>query len=61
MIASIPNITIDYFAVCDAATLEPVNVVKGKIVLLGAIRIGRVRLIDNLLLRVSGKGIGRKC
>ncbi|UCE64532.1 MAG: pantoate--beta-alanine ligase, partial [Nitrospirota bacterium] len=46
-IASIPNITIDYFAVCDAGTLEPVNVAKGKIVLLGAIRIGQVRLIDN--------------
>ena len=55
MIASIPNITLDYFAVCDARTLEPVDVAKGNIVLLGAIRIGKVRLIDNLLYRVPGK------
>lgn len=54
-IASIPNTTIDYLAVCDAGTLEPVKVAKGDIVLLGAIRIGRIRLIDNLLLRVPGK------
>jgi pantoate--beta-alanine ligase len=53
--ASIPNTTIDYFAVCDAGTLEPIKVAKGDIVLVGAIRIGSVRLIDNLLLRVSGK------
>ncbi len=50
--ASISNITIDYFAVCEAGTLEPVKVAKGNIVLLGAIRIGKVRLIDNLLFRV---------
>jgi len=54
-IASNPNTTIDYLAVCDAGTLEPLKVAKGDIVLLGALRIGKVRLIDNLLLRVPGK------
>ena len=53
MIISTPNTAIDYLAVCDAGSLEPLNVAKGAIVLLGAIRIGNVRLIDNLLLRVS--------
>jgi pantoate--beta-alanine ligase len=53
-IAEIPNATIDYFTVCQPGTLEPVRLPKGKVVLLGAIRIGRVRLIDNLLFRVSG-------
>ena len=48
-LASEPTIKIDYVAVCDAETLESVKKTKEKIVLLGAIRIGRVRLIDNLL------------
>ena len=54
-ITSIPHTTIDYFAVCDAGTLEPIQVPKGDMVLLAAIRIGTVRLIDNLLFRVPGK------
>lgn len=39
---------VDYLAVCDVATLEPLTTVRGKCVLLGAVRIGSVRLIDNL-------------
>lgn len=41
----------DYLAVCDVATLEPLRAVKGRAVLLGAIRIGTIRLIDNLFVR----------
>lgn len=44
-----PSVTIDYFAVCNPATLEPLATVAGRTVLLGAIRLGSVRLIDNLL------------
>lgn len=40
---------IDYLAVCDPDTLEPLKRVRTQAVLLGAIRIGRIRLIDNLL------------
>jgi pantoate--beta-alanine ligase len=40
---------VDYLAVCDPDTLEPLARVRECAVLLGAIRIGRVRLIDNLL------------
>ena len=54
-LASEPTIKIDYVAVCDAKTLEPVKEARGNIVLLGAIRIGRVRLIDNLLVSVPRK------
>ena len=44
-----PALTIDYLAVCDPSTLEPLYVVGSRVVLLGAVRIGSVRLIDNLL------------
>jgi pantoate--beta-alanine ligase len=47
-----PALTIDYLAVCDPRTLEPLPTVTGKAVLLGAVRIGPTRLIDNILVSV---------
>lgn len=47
-----PGLTIDYLACCDARTLEPLVRLRGTVVLLGAIRIGGVRFIDNLLIRI---------
>ncbi|MDH4153520.1 MAG: pantoate--beta-alanine ligase [Nitrospira sp.] len=44
-----PAMTIDYLAVCDPITLEPLPTVARKAVLLGAVRLGTVRLIDNML------------
>ena len=41
----------DYFVVCDPYTLEPLRKVKDGAVLLGAIRVGGIRLIDNLLVK----------
>jgi pantoate--beta-alanine ligase len=47
-----PTVRVDYLAVCDPETLEPLTRVTGKAVLLGAIRIGPIRLIDNLLVKI---------
>ncbi|MDD9860504.1 MAG: pantoate--beta-alanine ligase [Nitrospira sp.] len=44
---------VDYLACCDARTLEPLVRIQGDVVLLGAIRIGGVRFIDNLMVRVG--------
>ena len=53
-----PLIAVDYLAVCDPETLEPLHRIERKAVLLGAIKVGEVkpastvrtvRLIDNLL------------
>lgn len=44
-----PRFTIEYLAVCDPLTLEPLDRVTSKAVLLGAVRLGSVRLIDNLI------------
>lgn len=49
-----PLARIDYLAVCDPDTLEPVVHAGRRVILLGALRIGRVRLIDNLMVRVPG-------
>ena len=41
----------DYLVVCDPDTLAPLESIHDRAVLLGAIRIGNVRLIDNVLVR----------
>lgn len=46
------GLAVDYLACCDARTLEPLARLRGTIVLLGAIRIGGVRFIDNLIVRI---------
>lgn len=48
-----PALVIDYLAVCDPTTLEPLSTATRKAVLLGAVRLGPVRLIDNIV--VSAK------
>jgi pantoate--beta-alanine ligase len=49
-----PAIHVEYLAVCDSDSLEPLSAVATRAVLLGAIRIGSVRLIDNLLANMPG-------
>lgn len=46
------GLDVDYLACCDARTLEPLARLRGTVVLLGAIRIGGVRFIDNLIVRI---------
>jgi len=50
-IATEPLARVEYLSVCDPRTLEPLSRVTRDVVLLGAIRLGRIRLIDNLLVR----------
>ncbi|HWV47176.1 MAG TPA: pantoate--beta-alanine ligase [Nitrospira sp.] len=54
-----PAITIDYLAVCDPDTLEPLSSVRSRVVLLGAVRLGSVRLIDNLLVTTPRRATER--
>ncbi len=53
LITHAPSARIDYIAVVDAATLKPFTRLQGRIAILLAVRIGRTRLIDNLLVDVS--------
>ncbi|MCR4412222.1 MAG: pantoate--beta-alanine ligase, partial [Thermoguttaceae bacterium] len=49
-IQAAPDARIDYVALADPETLEPVSAVEGRTVLLLAVRIGATRLIDNCIL-----------
>jgi pantoate--beta-alanine ligase len=48
-----PAIQIDYLVLCDPDTLEPLTRIRQRAVILGAIRLGSVRLIDNVLVRLK--------
>jgi pantoate--beta-alanine ligase len=54
-----PAMTIDYLAVCDPRTLEPLSTVTSRGALLGAARLGSVRLIDNVLVTAPWRRFSR--
>jgi len=47
-----PGVRAEYAAVVDASTLEPVSRLRGRVALLVAARVGRTRLIDNIVVDV---------
>ena len=47
-----PLARVEYLAVCHPITLEPLLRLTSRAVLLGAVRIGTTRLIDNILIRI---------
>jgi pantoate--beta-alanine ligase len=49
-----PTIHVEYLAVCDPDSLEQLSAVAARAVLLGAVQIGSIRLIDNLLVKMPG-------
>jgi len=56
-----PSLRLQYAELADARTFEPVTRLKGMIILAAAARIGKTRLIDNVVMRVPGrKGIQGK-
>jgi pantoate--beta-alanine ligase len=55
-----PDVQVEYLAICDANTLEPLTQLLGTVVLVGAIRIGKVRLIDNRLVQCPHHVSNRK-
>ncbi|HEV7488719.1 MAG TPA: pantoate--beta-alanine ligase [Thermoanaerobaculia bacterium] len=53
MIAETPGIDVDYLAVVDPKTFLPPDDFRRDVLLAGAVRIGRTRLIDNVRVRPS--------
>lgn len=48
-----PRLRVQGIAIVDAVTLEPLKVLTGRVAILVAARVGRMRLIDNLLVDVT--------
>lgn len=54
MIEKEPLIVIDYIAITDPENLEDISEIKGKTLIALAVRIGKTRLIDNILIEPLG-------
>ena len=49
MLAGTPEIQVQYLEVADAATMQPVEKIGGPVRVAAAVWLGKVRLIDNVL------------
>ena len=47
MLASGPDMQVDYVSICDPESLEQVSVIQGKVLCALAVWLGKTRLIDN--------------
>lgn len=52
MVARTPGAKLDYASVVDLETLEPLNILKGRVLVALAVFFGSTRLIDNVILSV---------
>ena len=50
LISSEPNVRVDYLEMVDPESLEPVEIISGKVLLVVAAYVGTTRLIDNIAL-----------
>ncbi len=50
LIHRVKGTRIDYVAIVNSETLEPVKEIKGKTLVALAVRLGKARLIDNILM-----------
>ena len=53
-----PTVAVEYLGVADPITLEPVRRVERGTVVMVAARVGRTRLIDNMIFETSRAGVG---
>jgi pantoate--beta-alanine ligase len=54
VMAQEPSIVVDYLAVADPNTLQPATVAERGAIVMTAARVGRTRLIDNIILGEGG-------
>lgn len=52
MIEAVESSNIDYISIVDATTLEETEVIRGEVLIALAVRFGKARLIDNLMISV---------
>jgi pantoate--beta-alanine ligase len=55
-LAAAPGAVVDYAEVVDYDTLQPLEQLRGQVLVAVAVKFGATRLIDNLLLEVGGEG-----
>ena len=53
LISKESQVTLDYLSIADPNTLQELQVIQKNAILSGAIRVGKTRIIDNILLGMS--------
>lgn len=56
MFEAVSSANVEYIAIVDALTFNPIEVLKGQVLVAVAVRIGKVRLIDNCIMEVPYAG-----
>lgn len=55
MLKRIPSVKIEYISFVQAETLEEVKIIKGNTIAAVAVKLGRIRLIDNIVLKIKSR------
>ncbi|MFA5251433.1 MAG: pantoate--beta-alanine ligase [Phycisphaerae bacterium] len=55
ILKQVPSMKIEYISIVDAETLQEPDKVTGRVLIAAAVKIGSTRLIDNILVDVSGR------
>jgi pantoate--beta-alanine ligase len=51
--ATLPSVNIEYISICDNIFLRPLDIVAGQVMIAVAARVGRARLIDNMIFEIE--------
>jgi pantoate--beta-alanine ligase len=57
-IKSNPNVQLEYVSLADPVNLKELEVVKSGAIFSGAVKVGKTRIIDNLLMGITVKDLG---
>lgn len=55
-----PRVNVDYLSLSDPNTLQDINVIEDGAIFSGAIRVGKTRILDNILLGMSVNQFSKK-
>jgi len=53
LISTFPLVNLEYISICDNIFLRPLEELSGEVLVAVAARIGRARLIDNMVLKIE--------
>jgi len=53
VISTLPSVNLEYIAICDNIFLQPVSELEGQVLIALAARVGKARLIDNMVFEIE--------
>lgn len=53
VVSTLPSVNLEYIAICDNIFLQPVSELEGQVLVALAARVGKARLIDNMVIEIE--------